>query len=452
MTAVMNPCTNSALGPILQTGQSAYTTAANKLTVGKFTSEYSKHFPVRFVVTKGFYGHNEDLRFSEGDRFRAHSVKQSTVINIEFDNNQRSNIPSTSTIPFAILYNPHDNLNEAMVGYRFEKVSELFQLSVLPLVLWSRKAYQGSSPDSSLSANELLIVRKVKSRLVRKQQLKVYSLTQKREKTLYTSCVGSFSTKPRDISLHLSDILKFMPDIFPCHAVMFNPHGKGKTMVPGAPVSRQDSCLVTMMHSSIDTSLVVSSALKETFESSGTRYLDIPIDLGILVKLDKEPDAAEDGSAVYEDATLYNHFDKLTSSEIPQQSRSQFYTNVNFGHQQPNHTNLLPVGPCNHGNFTSAESAIEEGYYQTPKSERTLSDPIAIESVYHPPDSSYVCLMKDEDGGKKGSYEKSPGSEGELKDASSPSSSWRPPLPPPNKIRRDVSVCMCVCECTYVCM
>jgi hypothetical protein len=390
---------------------------AEKLTIAKFTSQYVNKFPVKFTVCKGYYGPSEDLKFSEGDRFRAHCVKQSTVVNVEYDNGVRENIPANSSVPFAILYDPYSNTKEAMKGYRFEKVSELVQLPVLPPVLWSRKSYRGSGPDSSVSSNELLIVRRVKSKLVGRQQLKVYSHTQKKEKTLYTTCVGSFSTKPRDVALYLTDVLKHMPDIFPCRAVMLNPEVNNTSTA-----LRTGPCVVTLMHSSIDTSLVVSSSLREGPQ------LEIPIDLGIMVKLDKSADEYVD--PMYEDTSKYDQFDRPSQPHPPAPEAvtgSQFYTNVHFGQecsrefQQPHQT------------FSSIEAAIEQGHYQTPREARVPSDPINIESEYHPPDANY-CFLTKHSGDSKGSFEKSPGSG----QASSNSPSWRPPLPPPNKIKREV--------------
>lgn len=390
-----------------------------KMTIAKFTSQHRQNFPVNFTVCKGFYGPSEDLKFSEGDKFRAHSLNQSTVVNVEYDTGIRKNVPANSSVPFAVLFDPYNNTKEAMKGYRFEKVSELIQLPVLPPVLWCRKAYHGSSQDSSVTANELLIVKRVKTRVVGRQQLKVYSYTQKKDKTLYTTCVGSFSTKPRDISLYLSDLLKHMPDIFPCRAVMN----------PGAEPTQggQGPCIVTLMHSSMDSSLVISSALREV---SQAKMLEIPIDLGILVKLDEEESSSHNhGESVYEDAS------KFTSSiqephppaTTDDGSRSQFYTNVHFGQE----CSRQPT-------FSSVEAAVEQGHYQTPsglvRTERAPSDPIPIDNVSvssHPPDN-YVLLGKGGEG--QASFEKSP------VDSNSSPPFWRPPLPPPNKVKWEVSL------------
>ena len=440
-----------------------------RMTLEKFASKYKDSFPKRFVVCKGFYGPTEDLKFSEGNRFKAHSLKKLTTVNVEHKNGKCENIPVDSTRAFSILYNPKDNINEAIKGYKYEKVSDLVQLSVLPPVLWSRKPYQGSSPNSSLSANELLIVRRVKSRLMGKQQLKVYSLAQKKEKTLYTSCVGSFSTKPHDVSLHLSDILKYMPDIFPCRAVMFN--SEGANHLPShASSAGMDACVVTLMHSTTDISVTVSSGLGECFETGCTKFTDVPINLGILVRKDSSllDDVTIDDNDMYEDASLYNRVDQ--SNRPPQLQpgsdfhdrqlqpisnecgQSQFYTNVNFGCGAPARTDT--------GVFSPVRTAFEEGHYQTPcsRSSRTSSDPIAIDSIYHPPNDAppgnYVLMSKGERGGSVGSGGSS-GSGGGIEkepsswERSSPktgvnsgsplSTSYRPPLPPPNRARKSVS-------------
>lgn len=84
--------------------------AGERLTIAKFTSQYRKNFPAKFI------GPNEDLKFSKGDRFRAHSVKQSTL---EYDNGLRENISTESSIPFAILFDLHNNTKAATNGYKF---------------------------------------------------------------------------------------------------------------------------------------------------------------------------------------------------------------------------------------------------------------------------------------------------------------------------------------------
>lgn len=438
----------------------------DRLTIAKFVARHKQDFPVRFVVTKGYYGPSEDLKFSDGDRFRAHSLKQSTVISVQYENGLRESIPANSSIPFAVLFDPHGNSKEAASkGYRFEKISELVQLPVLPPVLWSRKSYHGSSPDSSVSANELLIVKGVKSKLVGRQQLKVYSHTQKKDKTLYTSCVGSFSTKPRDVCLFLDDIVKHMPDIFPCRAVMVTAENQPPRTVQGVQL-RPGPHVVTLMHSSIETYLTISSALGRPGSGSQIRHLQIPIDLGIMVRLDASPDDDDEqrSNGIYEDTSLYCMYEQPTgngnvsnshhqiqdSNQTQQHSNAprdphqgQFYTNVHFGQERSLNYVLQQPQPKA---FQSCEAAIEHGHYQSPRDAvRTSSDPIDISGMpVRDEVTNYVLLSKNsEEREGRGSLGRSPpvlsSSAERANHSSSSSPSYRPPLPPPNRTKREVS-------------
>ena len=183
--------------------------AANeKLSLSKFVSLYHKEFPIQVRVCKGFCGPSEDTSISEGDRFNVHFVKHTKIVTVEYDNGSRYHVPLNSAIPFGILYNPDNSLSDAMKGYRFETVADLLRMSTLPVVVFARKAFQGSSAESSISANEAFLVKKVVSkRLGTKQQLKVFSLKENKEKVLNPNCAGNFSTRPKDVCLFLPEIL-----------------------------------------------------------------------------------------------------------------------------------------------------------------------------------------------------------------------------------------------------
>ena len=418
--------------------------AANneKLSLSKFLSLYHKEFPIQIRVCKGYCGPNEDTSISEGDRFNVHFVKYTTIVTVEYDNGSRYHIPLNSAVPFGILYNPENSLSDAMKGYRFETVSELLRMSTLPVVIFARKAYQGSSPDSSIAANEVLLVKKVLSkRLGTKQQLKVFSLKENREKTLSSNCAGNFSTRPKDVCLFLPEILKHLPDIFPCKAVLYNVSSlaaeRSASMSGGLP-NRAGSMtkfgtasVVTMMHSSIETSIVAASALEQ--DMANARLLDIPIDLNILVRVEHIADEDET-QRLYEDATfIYEHFDPSRLCDFKSglanspDTQSQFYTNVNFGRERdgvdlaaPRVINQTTGKPHIRGGNSSS---VTEEHYQVP---RKSSDPIPIESVTQSRSSS---------NSREGSVEQSPLTRDVM---TPPSQTWRPPLPPPRN-RRDVS-------------
>ena len=232
-----------------------------KLTIAEFISQNEKNFPCNFIVCEG---HSSNEEISKGDRFKAIFVT-SKVVNVKYDDGTSENFSANSSILFAILFDPFDDMNEAKQGYSFKTVSEVVNYQVLPPVLWSKKSFHGFTPDSLVSANELFIVRDI----VDGEQLKVYSHTYKKEKTLGTNCFGDFSTKPQDTGLYLSDIMKCMPGILqkPCKAVMLK--------VDAPPR------IVTLSMSSIDSSLVISRQVPQA------TMFEISINLEILVKLDR---------------------------------------------------------------------------------------------------------------------------------------------------------------------
>ena len=193
------------------------------------------------------------------------------------DNGYQYNVPLNSAVPFGVLYDPQKNMPQASKGYTFQKVSDILALPALPDVVRARKGHVSSNPENSIAANELLIIRSAAKKRIGKNQLKVFSLTDKLEKTLSESCIGHFSTKPRDVCLYLPDIVKHAPDIFPVRAILFA--GKeGSQSVP----SKLTSSVVTLMHHSIETSLVVTSPLED---EGAEKMLDIPIDLNIQVRV-----------------------------------------------------------------------------------------------------------------------------------------------------------------------
>ena len=177
----------------------------------------------------------------------------------------------------------------------------MLQMNELPTVVRARKAYDSSNPENSIVANELLIVRKAARKRIGKNQLKVFSLTSKKEKTLSENCLGHFSTKPRDVCMYLPDLVKYAPDIFPCKSILFANKETSQSKVP----SKFSSSIVTLMHHSIETSLVVTSALEGSSEDA--RLLDIPIDLDIQVRVAGTTEA-EAQKLAQSTAYFYNHF------------------------------------------------------------------------------------------------------------------------------------------------
>lgn len=314
------------------------------------------------------------MSISEGDHFSIHFVKHTTVVAIECENGNKFNVPLNSAVHFGLLYDPYDNYSEAVKGYKFEKVSDILRMGKLPLVVRARKGHQGSNPESSIAANELLVVRKVRTKLMGRKELKLYSITTGKEKTLNDNCIGHFSTKPREVSMYLPEIVKHIPDVFPCKAVLFNVAGSAPLCLP----SKLSIAAVTLMHSSINTSLVATSVLEQDLENA--KLLDIPIDLDILVRVvgTSEMEAwrlHKDTSYLYNNfnpANLCPYVSKATSRSA-HQAQSRFYMNV-----CPEQKEGIKV--------TKPQTIETPSHYQCPRPVVGDSKCRAIENIHHPPD------------------------------------------------------------------
>ena len=316
------------------------------------------------------------MSISEGDHFSIHFVKHTTVVAIECENGNKFNVPLNSAVHFGLLYDPYDNHSEAVKGYKFEKVSDILRMPKLPLVVRARKCHQGSNPESSIAANELLVLRRVRTKLMGRKELKLYSVTTGREKTLNDNCIGHFSTKPREVSMYIPEIVKHVPDVFPCKAVLFNIAGSAALPLP----SKLSISAVTLMHSSINTSLVATSVLERDLENA--KLLDIPIDLDILVRVvgTGEMEAwrlHKDTSYLYDNfnpANLCPYVSKATSQSA-HETQSEFYVNV-CPEQKEKYQGIKVTKP---------QAIQTPSHYQCPRpvggSRRG-----AVENIYHSPD------------------------------------------------------------------
>ena len=227
----------------------------------------SKHHE-EFHPVWGFCGSDKESSLSDGDQFNVHFLKCTTIVANEYENGSRF-----TAIPFAILYSSQIKQDKGMTGYKFDKVSDVLQMAK-----WARKGYQGSTSDSSISANELLIVRKVRNKILGKQSLKVFSLTTGKD-VFSSNCTGNFSTKPRDVCLYLPKILKDVTRRVGTH------QRTGSNSKLGVPT------VVKMLHSSVETSLVATSVHDQDPENA--RLLEIPIELDILVRVEDNVDEDE---------------------------------------------------------------------------------------------------------------------------------------------------------------
>ena len=163
----------------------------------------------------------------------------------------------------------------------FEKVSDVMAMKTLPKVMKALEAYKGSSPESSVEANELLIVKSVKSKKLKGKVLKVYSPRLKKKKELPEGCCGKFSTKPYDVRMFLPEIEELLADSFPLQFMLYvNSDTVGE--IPSSIVSNA----VNLRRFEMETSLIASVFFfnEEQYEDGAPKLVEVPFDLDIEVQ------------------------------------------------------------------------------------------------------------------------------------------------------------------------
>lgn len=300
--------------------------SSDELSLSEFVDRYKDNFPVRIRVSKGFYGNSNLTSISEGDMFNVHFLKNTKVVVLDDGSCTEFKVALNSAIEFGLLYNPHKNKEAAKVGLMFEKVSDVMAMKTLPKVMKALEAYKGSSPESSVEANELLIVKSVKSKKLKGKVLKVYSPRLKKKKELPEGCCGKFSTKPYDVRMFLPEIEELLADSFPLQFMLYvNSDTVGE--IPSSIVSNA----VNLRRFEMETSLIASVFFfnEEQYEDGAPKLVEVPFDLDIEVQA--MADCRDSEQLVQDTLELLENFDPMTSHSyvnVPCSSQVELYAAV----------------------------------------------------------------------------------------------------------------------------
>lgn len=190
------------------------------MTLAELTKKYSKFFPFKIQITGGHYGTSSKYSISTDDRFNLHFMKNMKQLTIQAYGDDYF-IPLSSAIQFGVVYDPNDNMTEALEGHIFRRVSDLIGTNQLPRLVRVMSACSCSN-DVTLEYNELLVVKKVKRGLFKsKPMLKVFSLLTETKKLLPEEAIANFTTKPFCVKMDLSQFLKYVQKRFPIKAIMY---------------------------------------------------------------------------------------------------------------------------------------------------------------------------------------------------------------------------------------
>ena len=284
-----------------------------------FISRHSHLLPFCVKVCNGFCSSATDLSISQNEIFNLHFVKHTKVVVMkDSEGREEYSVPVNSSVPFGIVYNPVKNEKQALDGFHFETVGDILRMKPLPTVIYATKAYHSNSLETSVEANEILLIKGVTSRSTlrgRGKSLKVYSLKHG-TKQLSEKCAGGFSTKPHSVRMHLSTMIEHSI-LFPQKAVLIADH-----QIDAVLSTTMATLPVILEKVKGETSIVATSAEEEGTENDAK--LDISSDLDVQVEAVSITEAEE--SLLQENSqSLYNSFDISTLQIVIDKPSSRAY-------------------------------------------------------------------------------------------------------------------------------
>ena len=290
------------------------------------TEKHQHEFPLRVKVSSGIFGSTEQETFSDGDLLNLHFVKQSRVAVIEKYGGRCVKVPLNSAAQFGVLYNPEKNSKGAQIGYEFRTAHQLMAQKVMPRIVCALQKCQGSTAESSIEENDILIIDEVKSsrpfgsKHILCTQINDGKMTKKK---IPDNCVGCFSTKPSYVKLFLPEIIHHFD--LPVQVIVFLTAG----------YSSDDNILqigeiVTIAKVDIEKNVIATSALEDDPNSSpfptvqqddscSSPLFDIPIGIPVMEVQIIEP-KEDECEKLYEDTRElfenYNPLDKERQIKI----------------------------------------------------------------------------------------------------------------------------------------
>ena len=192
------------------------TSVSKSMKLCEFVSAYSDRLPVNIVAQTGYYGANSNLQISAGEKLHVHLTRTTDVVIAANDlqGTETYSIPLNSSCQFSIIYNPHENMSEAMKGYVFKGVKKLASADSLPKVVCALTAWKRGK--ITVDVNEVLIVKNSNDR----NELQVFSVTCSQSKWLPFDCQSKFTTNPQLIPMYLLDIVSNVSEAFPSQVLM----------------------------------------------------------------------------------------------------------------------------------------------------------------------------------------------------------------------------------------
>ena len=193
---------------------SGYSVQSNVMTWQALLSLYADALPITVLSVGSALPKNTVMIL--------HHTKRVHVVTVETLGGDLYDIPLNTSLLFALLYNPTNNVQTAMQGFAFPSIASILRASPRPKLVCSKSAW--SDGKVSIVENELLILGREmqKAETQTTEGIVAYSLNTKSSKLIPIKCQCMFTTGASDVCLPLPEITAYIPDIFPALACIFN--------------------------------------------------------------------------------------------------------------------------------------------------------------------------------------------------------------------------------------
>ena len=186
------------------------------MTLQELASSYSDELPVSVTAQCGYFGKNSNMQISVGETFFIHLMKTTEVVHVVAAGQDidKYSIPINSSCQLSLVYNPHENVSEALQGYVINGVMKLANANPLPKVVTTLTAWKKG--NTVIEMNEILVVRGINSN----KELEVFNMKSNQIKLLPFQCQTKFTTDPHLLYMYLIDIVDSIPGAFPCQVLL----------------------------------------------------------------------------------------------------------------------------------------------------------------------------------------------------------------------------------------
>ena len=310
----------------------------NGISLEEFSTIYANSLPLRVHVTKGVFGDNEESTISTDDEYDVHFVRHREVVRVK-QNKEEFSVPPNSMIKFGLLYDPNCSEQEALRGFNFPRVSDILAMTTRPKLVCATKAWESKYSKVSLKAMEVLLIKEAYS-TDSGQKLRTYSFTDHCDKNLEVFAEGHFSTKPLNVQLHLSEILRFVPKPIPSSVVLY---GTDETSgnVPTHLLSR----VLQMTRNYTEVVLIVTSVTNEVNIKDHAPFeipTDVDVELRVGLLSDKEQLELTSKYEYLKDKIRHKqvrHYRYTNVSEQAYQTQQEIFATVQTDYQNVGRTN-----------------------------------------------------------------------------------------------------------------